>query len=444
MSKEENPWERLSRILESKRDSKVEKKVNRMLERTRLSGSKTVSTGKITLSGVEPLDKSEDMDITNLGPGCYKASLNKDGGHVVKYVSPLKELPPKLYGDVEKLARRYWRAFKKYPGTLTTTAFGEGGTGKTTEGEVLSNIAITEDNMPCIEVNGFTITDDTLNWLYTIDNAVLVFDEYGKNCNMEMQGKMLPFFTDKIRNNVCIIIDNEEDAVSRYFRSRPGRARYRRRYKKMRKKVFQDMLDDTSGLRPEFRTELIRKYASSSTFTIDHLRILLEEHLDYPDETLEEMLEVVNVDLSTASRKWYFNRVWYKEDKSIESTDDFQVKEIKTPPKGYVELPLQSGTISDFMMEFNGMNTSVKIGHPTGEKSETTEKEIAKTSDIEFYTDTVVFVEDGVKRISNGDYILEVRHEEPTLFKFGGIKLSDYESKIEVVNSSPGFRGRMF
>jgi len=230
--------------------------------------------------------------------GVYKV---KDDGKKNYYLE-LKEnmfiTPEKLYGDMEILALRFWKAFAISKGSMGIMLTGASGSGKTALSMVLSNIAIT-NNMFVVEVSEITATIELVRFLDSLNNAVILYDEFGKNFNINLQDKMLTMLSNvNYSKKLFIITENETRDISRYIRNRPGRVRYHIDFTRISKTVIDEVCKDYSVDR-DFYDELIRVYNKSTVFSFDHLMALVTEHNNNPKDSFEYILGILNLDILT-------------------------------------------------------------------------------------------------------------------------------------------------
>lgn len=235
-------------------------------------------------------------NIQNLiKPMVYKAVYDdyREDYDLVPYIEKFK-IPDKVYGKTHKLVTRIWNSYALGGGSTGVMLTGISGTGKTLVGELLSNLAI-EKGMPVLLVAGMEYGTTFINLLESLDNYVIFFDEFSKLAGLYTQDKMLTLFNDlNNRRKLYIITENGTADISPYILNRPGRIRYHIDYNKVPFDILEDYCND-NNITGKFREDLIEVYDSCKSFSFDHLRTLVIEHLRYPEDSLEYLLSILNL-----------------------------------------------------------------------------------------------------------------------------------------------------
>ena len=244
-------------------------------------------------------------------PGVYKISLNP----ALKNKQPLLEfkykefsLPPKLYGEIPKLADFFYEGFKRrgYKGGVMLT--GEPGSGKTELAKLIANKAI-KDGLRVIDLSNTNLTNEMIEYLETLDEVVLFFDEFGKIIRGARQDKLLTLFSNPAGvRRIIIITENDRYLISPFIRNRPGRIRYSKHFDKVPLSTVQDYLED-KGVDEDFYKEVIELYKRMPRFAFDHLQAIVDEYLTFPELSLKEILEILNLDFITGNKMVIPNKV---------------------------------------------------------------------------------------------------------------------------------------
>lgn len=202
--------------------------------------------------------------------------------------------PKKVYGNTMSNIVRVWNAYALANTSLGVLYTGEKGSGKTTQAMILSNIAI-DNNLPVIVVANIKCRIELINYLNSLTKCVILFDEFAKNIQYELQDQTLTMFTD-VNNTrkLFILTENRPRDVSHFLLDRPGRLRYHFDFQKLDISVLEDYCKEFE-IDQNFYLDLIDIYKKSRTFSFDQLVAIVSEHQHYPNDKLEHLLEVLNL-----------------------------------------------------------------------------------------------------------------------------------------------------
>lgn len=240
--------------------------------------------------------------------------------------------PKKLYGDTEQKALRVWNDYVYYGKTTGCLLTGDQGTGKTLLGQIISNIAIREKNMPVYMVTakaeGNHDISILIEYMNNLKDCVLFLDEFGKMIKFTAQEQFLTMLSDlKKTKKIFILTENDTSNINRFILNRPGRIKYHFDYTKVNTSVLTDYCKDFH-VDPEFEAELLKKHDTTNIFSFDQLEAIVDEHRKYPKERLRDILEVLNVSILR-------NRITYK----LHSVFDKRKEEyVKFNPKSNLAL----------------------------------------------------------------------------------------------------------
>lgn len=222
-------------------------------------------------------------------------------------------LPKKIYGNVERLAIRVWNTFavtKKSTGIMLT---GNKGSGKTILGEIISNLAI-DRGLPVYMITEIDITLELVSYIRNLNHCVVFLDEFGKNVDSKTMDQMLTMFSDV--NSSCklfILTENSLDRISIFIKDRPGRIRYHLDFEKLGIDIYEDYLI-TNPVDPNFKKDLDNLYYKAKEFSFDILEAIVSEHIRFPNETLEDLLTVLNCKSLLKPKTLYLERVSFKQE----------------------------------------------------------------------------------------------------------------------------------
>jgi hypothetical protein len=228
----------------------------------------------------------------------YRLSKNNSEKDPVKwYLEPDEykfSLPPKIYGDIEKNAIRIWNKFAKSKEGIGSVLIGNKGSGKTETAKIVGNIAI-EHGVPVILVSEVTYNDELIRYISNLRDVVILFDEFGKIFPQYTQDKMFTMFNNlNGYKKLYLITENSRYALSSLFEDRPGRAWYWITYDRVPEDVVIEYCRD-NNVSETFLNDLLQVYKKATKFNFDQLKSVVEEHLDYPDLPLSELISILNV-----------------------------------------------------------------------------------------------------------------------------------------------------
>jgi hypothetical protein len=231
-----------------------------------------------------------------LPPKVYTVMFDVLKGFYLSETEPFS-LPPKLYGKTNSYADRVLTTFadptreEKMLGVLLA---GEKGSGKT----LLAKTICIKSGLPVLIVNAPYTSDDFLKLIHGIGQRVIVFfDEFEKSYSeKKAQESMLTLFdgvySSKPKLLLCTV--NNKWDLREYFHNRPGRLYYNISFEGVTtdfiREYCEDMLADKSRVE-----EIIKTALSCGTFNFDMLQALVSELNRYPQDTIEAVLEVLNV-----------------------------------------------------------------------------------------------------------------------------------------------------
>lgn len=237
-----------------------------------------------------------DIEIVRvLPPDLYQVCHNAMTGQF--WLSPQDKfkLPEKLYGDVEKDARRILNTFHNRPLTTGVHLNGLKGSGKTLLGKKISDIAYTEMNIPVLLITEPYIGDGFNKFIREIDTpTVIMFDEFEKVYERKDQEELLTLL-DGLYNTkkMFIITSNDQYKVTEYLHNRPGRIYYSLQFNALDPQFVREFCQDNLDNKKE--VESIVSYSQVyPDFNFDMLNSIVEEMNRYK-ESLGEVLEWLNI-----------------------------------------------------------------------------------------------------------------------------------------------------
>jgi hypothetical protein len=239
----------------------------------------------------EPTSEAS-LDIHNqLPPGNYILYETLFGWRFTK-ADPF-DIPPKLYGDVEKKANRILTTFQHRPNITGALLAGLKGSGKTQLARVIGTKAH-ELGMPVIIVNSPYNGDGFNKLVQDLQQpAVFLFDEFEKTYDSDQQEGILTLLDGVFPTKKLFIFTvNNEYRVDDHMRNRPGRIYYMLRFKGLEmdfiREYCEDQLNDKSQVEAVCRVSTL-----FWEFNFDILKALIEEMNRY-NETAVEAIKMLN------------------------------------------------------------------------------------------------------------------------------------------------------
>lgn len=315
-------------------------------------------------------------------PAIYKIKIAKDasGNKSFKLVkdSDRFKLRKKHYGNLVKDADRTWRTYNLFKESgekqFAFGAVGFKGMGKTEFLSIVANRAMDEEGMICVLVTEIQSSPELIQFLSSLDNAFIMFDEFGKVFPPRgPQNLMLTMFNNlNQKHRIIAASDNSLDAFDEFFKDRTGRIYYLFEFYSIDQDIISEYAKD-AGASPEFIKEIIKASKRVANFSMDYIQGLVKEHKWYPNDSLEDILYYLNL-------KVLRHRVMVHVDK-VEKI----VKDEKTGKEEYREMNFTCNRSGDMLKQdfFNkGYSLYINISgfKPTKEELEAKLKAMEEAS----------------------------------------------------------------
>jgi len=210
-----------------------------------------------------------------------------------------------LFGNT---AARAAKVFATYNDRETGTGVlltGDKGSGKTLLSKYLSNLVL-DAGMPVILVNQAYAGDGFNTFMNDIGHCCVIFDEFAKTYTDEdqdstAQDALLTFFDGTMSaKRLCIVTENEEFRINDFMKSRPGRMFYHFRYGKLDETTILEVCEATMTSGKE--EQLLEFSRRVQVFSYDILGALIEESNRFPDASILELADDLNVPVIDSMR----------------------------------------------------------------------------------------------------------------------------------------------
>lgn len=239
----------------------------------------------------------QSLEVVRVLPGGnYTVCHHPLRGYFLEESEPF-EMPPKLYGNTVKHTKRILNTFNntergdKLMGVLLA---GEKGSGKT----LLAKNLCVQSKMPVLLVTAPYHDEGFLKLISSIEQpCIIFFDEFEKiYSDQKVQESMLTLFDGVYSSTkkLAVATVNNKWALREFFHNRPSRLFYNISFEGLTVEFIREYCKDR--LNDQNRTEEVIKTAlSCGSFNFDMLQALVMELNTYPDDTIEEVIEVLNV-----------------------------------------------------------------------------------------------------------------------------------------------------
>lgn len=236
-------------------------------------------------------------------PAVYKIKLTKDssGNKTFKLEKEFErfKLREKYYGRMLKDIDRTWNTYQKFKeekeDQFAFGAVGFKGMGKTEYLSLIANKAMDEEKMIVVLVTEIQSSPELIQFLSSLDNVFILFDEFGKVFPRGSQSLMLTMFNNlNQKHRIIAASDNSLDSFDEFFKDRTGRIYYLLEFWSIDQEIIEEYSKD-AGATPEFIKEIVKASKRVANFSMDYIQGLLKEHRWYPNETLDDILYYLNL-----------------------------------------------------------------------------------------------------------------------------------------------------
>lgn len=220
-------------------------------------------------------------------------------------VAPDFDLPSKLYGDCGEKAERFLTTFADRPGTTGVLLAGAKGSGKSLVMKVTSVEGLKRD-IPTLIVSSAYCGEDFNKFIQSIDQpCIMIFDEFEKIYDEEHQQYLLTLFDGTFTTKKLVIVTcNDYHKIDSHMTNRPGRMYYYLKYTGLDQRFIieycEDRLNDKSKIQ-----SIVTLSALFYEFNFDMLKAIVEELNRYPNESVREVVSILNINYENRRREAY-------------------------------------------------------------------------------------------------------------------------------------------
>jgi hypothetical protein len=236
----------------------------------------------------------QGINHKKLPPNTYAVKFSIISGFYLELMPDFK-LPDKIYGDAEKRANRILNTYQDRKQNTGVLLQGTKGSGKTVLSKLVS-LQAKKLGFATIVINtAFPDMDNFKTFMSTLGNVVVVLDEYEKVFNEEQQELMLTLLDGTMTTNQLFILScNSFSRLDKNLINRPGRIFYFYSYNGLDEKTIKDYCEENL-IRKELIKDILVLSFTIQDFTFDLLTALVEDLNRYKNDTLNEVLEHINI-----------------------------------------------------------------------------------------------------------------------------------------------------
>lgn len=200
-----------------------------------------------------------------------------------------------IFGDINEKVDKFYYSYKKGSKAMGILLTGLKGSGKTMFIRQLS-VKCLNDDIPVIIVgNGYTGNRFT-QFMDSLGECIVVFDEFGKHYDKKDQESLLSF-VDGTSNTKRLLLfsENSEYVISEYFINRPSRIWYHLKFKGLSEEVIKEYCV-FNGIEEITKDILDIATSNSNNVSFDVLSSIKDEYLKFDKQIkVKEFIKDMNI-----------------------------------------------------------------------------------------------------------------------------------------------------
>lgn len=291
-----------------------------------------------------------DTAKTELPAKVYSVQFNEVSGQFfLSVVADKYKTPSTVYGDALAQANRVTDRYLKSEGSVGAIFSGDKGSGKTLATALICNKALAA-GVPVVQVSSAFHGPSFQEFMDSLGEAVVLFDEFAKVYERDKQERVLSFFDGATKvKRLVIITENDERMLSQYIIQRPGRFLYHFRFGKLSNETVLQYCNN-AGLSSGDTGKIISLAKESKIFSFDMLVAIVDEVLTVEDLSFEEIVEVLNI--------------------TSASQHNSKLLSVSSISNGKGEPILMPERIKDFVARVDSLQSfDISVPHPTQDDS---------------------------------------------------------------------------